>query len=210
MKVHIVFAHPNEKSFNGQLRDVAINTLRYHNWEVTVTNLFQENFKSVANHQDFTVLKDAENFDLQAEQLHASAHNTFTPDILKEQALLDDANAIIFQFPLWWESVPAVIKGYFDRVFSYGWAYGPQYALMGKSVLVSTTTGAPEITWKTGARGTLDATLKPLLKGTLEFCGMEVLPPYYVYGAKTKTEEEKLAIFEAFRNKIIGHIKELP
>jgi NAD(P)H dehydrogenase (quinone) len=210
MKAHIVFAHPNLNSLNGQLRNVAIQTLERHGWEVTTSDLYQMDFKATANHQDFKKIQNPAYFDLQSEQEHAAQKGTFSDDILQEQALLDDADAIIFQFPLWWESVPALIKGYFDRVFAYGWAYGRQYALMGKTTMVCTTTGAPGVTWKPGNRGALKDALKPILKGTLEFCGLKVLPLFVVYGAKTKTEEEKLAAFTLYASTIEGYLDRIP
>ena len=67
-KVHILFAHQEESSFNGMLRDAAFNTLQDLRVGVTLTNLYQENFKAVADRSDFTALRDPAYFDMQTEQ----------------------------------------------------------------------------------------------------------------------------------------------
>ncbi len=70
--------------------------------------------------------------------------NTFKIDIAKEQKLLVEAENIILQFPLNWYSVPAVLKNYIDKVFAYGFAYGPEGdKLKNKKYLLSVTTGGP-------------------------------------------------------------------
>jgi NAD(P)H dehydrogenase (quinone) len=147
MKAHIIFAHPNLQSFNGQLRDTAIQTLEAKGWSVTVSDLVQMKFKVSADADDFTELYNADFFDIQTEQKIAIQKGTFTADIKREQQLLSEADLIVFQFPLWWYSMPAVLKGYIDRVFSMGWAYGGGQALVGKKVLVGMTTGAPDFIW---------------------------------------------------------------
>ena len=65
MKAHLVFAHPNIKSYNGQLRDTAIQTLESTGWQVTVSDLFQLKFKASADEDDFTELYNTDFFDLQ-------------------------------------------------------------------------------------------------------------------------------------------------
>jgi NAD(P)H dehydrogenase (quinone) len=206
-KAHLVFAHPNPKSLNGRLRDLAIQTLSDNAWEVSVSNLFQEHFKAAADAEDFLDFDPDDYLDLQKEQVVALAKQTFSEDILREQALLAQSDLIIFQFPLWWYSVPAPLKGYIDRVFSLGFAYGRGGdALAGKSILLSTTTGAPEMAWNPATRGTLKENLRHLLVGTFPLCGLKSIEPFVVYGAKRLTEEQKEAEFVRFRE----HLMSLP
>ena len=78
-----------------------------------------------------------------------------------EQAKLRQADAIVFQFPIWWFSFPAILKGWVDRVFAYGLAYGYKDAgnqhrygeggFAGKRALLSVTVGGPLEDY--GARG---------------------------------------------------------
>jgi NAD(P)H dehydrogenase (quinone) len=203
MKAHIIFAHPNLDSFNGQLRNAAIQTLEAAGYTVSVSDLFQMDFKASADQKDFTQVHNPMFFDIQAEQAMALQKGTFTDDIKREHHLLSQADLIIFQFPLWWYSMPAPLKGYIDRIFSMGWAYGGGQALMGKKILVSMTTGAPDFAWTTEKRGTIKEIFKHLFVGTFGLCGMQATEPFIVYGAKRINEQDKKGTFEAFRRHIL-------
>ena len=202
MKAHIVFAHPNLKSYNGELRTIAIQTLKELGWSVSVSDLYQQKFKASADSDDFTHSCNPSFFDLQAEQKVASQHHTYSTDIASEHKLLGEADLLIFQFPLWWYSMPALLKGYIDRVFSVGWAYGGGQALADKPLLVSTTTGAPEFAWTEDKRGTINEIFKHLFVGTFELCGIQNLDPFVVYGAKRHSENDRKAIFELYKKRL--------
>jgi NAD(P)H dehydrogenase (quinone) len=199
MKAHIVFTHPNLQSFNGQMRNVAIQALEELGWIVSVSDLHQMKFKASADEEDFASLYNDDFFDLQKEQSMALQNHSFSEDIKREHQLLHEADLVIFQFPLWWESMPALMKGYIDRVFSMGWAYGGGKALAGKSVLVSTTTGAPDFVWIPENRWTIKDTFKHLFIGTFGLCGMQSLEPFIAYGAKRMSEENKKMTFEKYK-----------
>jgi NAD(P)H dehydrogenase (quinone) len=76
MKAHLVFAHPNLQSYNGQLRNKAIQTLQAFGWSVSVSDLYQMKFKASADEDDFTELYNADFFDLQTEQQSATQKQT--------------------------------------------------------------------------------------------------------------------------------------
>lgn len=156
-------------------------------------------FKAAADEDDFTALSLSDFFDLQFEQQIAVKNQTYSADISREHKLLGEADLIIFQFPLWWESMPGLLKGYIDRVFSMGWAYGGGHALDGKNVLVCMTTGAPDFLWTDEKRGTIKDVLKHLFVGTFGLCGMHNLEPFVVYGAKRHTEADKKLVFESYK-----------
>jgi NAD(P)H dehydrogenase (quinone) len=203
MKAHIVFAHPNLQSYNGQLRNIAIQELEAIGWTVSVSDLFQMKFKASADEDDFTELYNTDFFDLQTEQQAATQKGTYSADIIREHQLLSKADLIIFQFPLWWYSMPGILKGYIDRVFSMGWAYGGGQALAGKKILVSMTTGAPDFAWTVEKRGIIKDIFKHLFVGTFGLCGLQPLEPFIVYGAKRQTEEDKNNIFESYKKCLI-------
>lgn len=186
----ILFAHPEPKSFNGRMKDRAVATLRSEGWEVEVTDLFRDLSHCFADQRDFPDW-DLDFFDLQAAQKQANETRTFPPEILREMEKLEKAELIILQFPLWWQSAPAPVKGYIDRVLSVGFAYGGKYALEGKRAIISSTTGAPEKFWTNEFKGSITASYLHLQSGTLAFCNMEVLKPFMVFGAKGLSEEEK-------------------
>jgi len=191
MKIHIIFAHPHIQSFNGSLRNQAIHTLRELGHEVSYVDLYQEKFKASADENDFTNLFNPDYFDIQVEQIKALELGTFTEDIKREQKILKESQCIILQFPLWWYSMPALLKGYIDRVFSMGFAYGRGNALAGKKVLVSMTTGAPEKAWSENDRGEIKEIFKHLFVGTFGLCQMEAFEPFIAYGVKRLNEEER-------------------
>jgi NAD(P)H dehydrogenase (quinone) len=207
MKAHIVFAHPNLHSYNGQLRNTAIETLEAQGWRVSVSDLYQMKFKAAADEDDFTALYNTDFFDLQTEQQVATQRKTYSADIQREHQLLAEADLIIFQFPLWWYSMPALMKGYIDRVFSMGWAYGGGQALAGKKVLVSMTTGAPDFAWTEEKRGTIKEIFKHLFVGTFGLCGLRPLEPFIVYGAKRQSEQEKILLFERYKTRLVELVK---
>jgi NAD(P)H dehydrogenase (quinone) len=200
MKAHIVFAHPGVQSFNSKMRNTAVQTLEQFGWSVSISDLFQMKFKASADEYDFTELSNTGYFDLQSEQQVAAQKQTFAADIQREQQMLSDADLVIFQFPLWWYCMPEVLKGYIDRVFTMGWAYGGNQALAGKQVLVSMTTGAPDFAWTEDKRGTIKDIFKHLFIGTFGLCGMQSLEPFIVYGAKRISEQEKEVTLEKYRH----------
>ncbi len=73
-------------------------------------------------------------------------------DIKAEQAALEKADVIIFQYPTHWYNVPGILKLYIDKVMEHGWAYGSKgTALKGKAFIASTTVGAPENLYRKAA-----------------------------------------------------------
>jgi putative NADPH-quinone reductase len=103
--------------------------------------------------------------------------------------------------------MPGLLKGYIDRIFSMGWAYGGGQALVGKKILVSMTTGAPDFAWTPEKRGTIKDVFKHLFIGTFGLCGMESLEPFIVYGAKRHAENDKNIIFEKYKKRLTELVK---
>ena len=65
-------------------------------------------------------------------------------DAAAEQAVLEKADRIVLQFPMYWYSSPALLKQWLDDVLAYGWAYGEKQALKGKKLMLAVTTGGGE------------------------------------------------------------------
>jgi putative NADPH-quinone reductase len=98
------------------------------------------------------------------------------PDLIRCQHLIQEANHLVFVFPSWWASLPAILKGFIDRVFLPGFSFQyqekspfPKQLLKGKSARLIITMDAPKwyYLWINGAPG-----VKIMKKGTLEFCGV--------------------------------------
>ncbi|MEX0332695.1 MAG: NAD(P)H-dependent oxidoreductase [Puniceicoccaceae bacterium] len=118
-------------------------------------------------------------------------------DAKLEQALMEAHPSVVFQFPMYWYSSPALLKEWFDIVLQYGWAYGGTgKALIDKRVRIAVTTGGSEKSYsRTGHnRYTMEELLRPLTC-TLELCGMRVGEPFFIHEAlHLKSEELEQAI----------------
>jgi NAD(P)H dehydrogenase (quinone) len=154
-----------------------------------VSDLYVEGFNPVAGRHDFSSVANPERFHYQSEQELAARSGTFAPEIQREQKRVRAADLLVLQFPLWWGSVPAILKGWFDRVLAYGFAYvdGRRFdtgLFKGRRALFSVTTGGTPARFSSdGAYGEIDRVLWPVERLTLQYMGFEVLPPFVAYAA---------------------------
>jgi NAD(P)H dehydrogenase (quinone) len=201
MNVFIVYAHPEKRSFNSAMKDLAVAALTEQGHQVVVSDLYDMHFWAGAGQGDF-IAQSAEPLNLQASQLTALKTAGFAPEIAAEIEKLRACNLLILHFPLWWFSMPAIMKGWIDRVFTYGFAYGvmggPSTNLAGRKALVVTTTGGPAATYTATTRGTVDDYLKHLLVGSLAFCSMEVLPTFVGYGVAYLDEDARQVVLDNY------------
>jgi NAD(P)H dehydrogenase (quinone) len=99
---------------------------------------------------------------------------TLEPDLVRAQHALVDADHVVVVAPVWWGSVPALLKGFLDRTLESGWAYRyrdnglPQGLLAGRTARVVVTTDSPGW-WLRALMG--DSTVRQLVRSTLRFCG---------------------------------------
>lgn len=191
MNVLIVYAHPEAGSFVGKMRTIAIDTLKKHGHQLQMSDLYEMNFKAIADYSDFLSPIGKGIFNLQAEQLNASRNNSFSADIIAEHHKLLWAHVILFLFPLWWYSVPAILKGWIDRVLANGFAYGETYRLQGRRAMLCVTTGGEASPFTREKQLVISGILDHVQRGTLHFCGMDVLPPFAAYGADHTTAEQR-------------------
>ncbi len=187
MHVLIVYCHPEPASFNGALRDVAVDTLRRLGHTVEVSDLHAEGFDPVEKADHYLERKDPDWFSAMAEQRHAGRNAALPPDIRREIARLERADLVVFQFPLWWHAQPAMLKGWFDRVFVNGELYTSTMRydrgyFRGKRAICSVTTGAPEAAFEGNGRGgNIEILLWPI-QYSLYYMGFTVLQPFLAYG----------------------------
>jgi NAD(P)H dehydrogenase (quinone) len=124
MKILLVLAHPEPKSFNGAMFQTAIDTLKDSGHDVQYSDLYAMRFDPISDRRNFTTVKDPDYFKPQLEEIYATDGGGFIPEIEAEIQKLEWCDLMIWQFPLWWFSVPAILKGWVDRVFAMGRAYG--------------------------------------------------------------------------------------
>lgn len=218
MRILIVHAHEEQHSFNAAMKNLAVRTFEEQGHVVVVSDLYRMGFKAVADGNDFLERRDKHYLKRQFEEKAAFELGTHAHDIVLEQEKLLAADLVILQFPLWWFSMPAILKGWVDRVMSMGFAYGggkwyDQGGLKGRRAMLSVTTGGPEPSYSEhGISGPMDQILFPIQHGILFFCGLEVLPPFVAWGPAHRTDPERLALLEAYRQHLLSldTLKPLP
>lgn len=206
MKILIVYAHPEPRSFNAALRDVAFKALQAQGHDVEISDLYALNFNPVVDRNDFSTCYDSENFNVSLEQRHAYAQDGLAPDVRVELEKLLSAELLILQFPLWWFGMPAIMKGWIDRVFISGAVYGrsaifEKGRLKGKRALVCVTTGAPAKAFGPDSlNGEMLSLLAPLHQGVLGFTGMTVLPPFLAHHVPYAGNDGRVALLTQYRD----------
>lgn len=205
MNVLIVHAHPEPRSFNGALTDRAARTLTEAGHTVTVSDLYTLKFKPVADADDFLDgREDPDYLRIDREQTHAHRTGHVAADIGAEQEKLAAADLLILQYPMWWFGMPAILKGWVDRVFTRGFAYlpGRKYdtgMMRGKLAMVAVTTGTSADTYAPdGIDGALIDILWPVHNGMLRYSGFDVLPPFAAHMPGKAGAAERDAMLDAY------------
>lgn len=156
----VVFAHPNQKSFGKGIFDTIVKSSEEKGAAVRFRDLYEIGFDPILKPSDFEAFKSGK----------------VPEDIAEEQSHIKWADVITFVYPVWWASVPALLKGYIDRVFSYGFAYEyvdgvPNGLLKGKKALLFCTTGTPnEMYAENGMHNSMKQTTD---QGIFNFSGIE-------------------------------------
>ncbi|MGL4684914.1 MAG: NAD(P)H-dependent oxidoreductase [Hafnia alvei] len=195
MKVLLVYAHPEPKSLNGSLKNFTIQHLQNAGHEVQVSDLYAMDWKAALDANDSKNRLDETYFDASLDSQHAFKNGLQSDDIALEQSKLLWADTVIFQFPLWWFSMPAIMKGWVERVYAYGFAYGVgehndshwgdrygEGTLAGKRAMLMVTAGGWQPHYSArGINGPIDDILFPIHHGILHYPGFDVLPPFVIY-----------------------------
>ncbi|KAK1179463.1 NAD(P)H-dependent oxidoreductase [Streptomyces sp. NBS 14/10] len=196
-KILIVSAHPEPRSLNASLTSFAAEELRAAGHEVRVSDLYAMKWKAAVDADDFADHAGDRRLDVLTASGEATLAGRLSPDIAAEQEKVRWSDAVILQFPMWWFSVPAILKGWIDRVFTFEFAHGPavpppysEGALAGRRALLSVTVGARESAFADrGIHGQLSDVLFPLQHGLFWFTGMAPLEPFALYSSLDVSEE---------------------
>lgn len=205
MNVLLVHAHPEAKSFTAALRDQAVETLQAQGHQVQVSDLYAMNWNPVAGPADFSMRENPEYLVYALEQRQGAKSQTLAADIQQELDKLLWADLLILNFPIYWFSAPAMLKGWIDRVLVSGICYGgkrfyDQGGLRGKQALVTVTLGGREHMFGEGAiHGPLEDMLRPILRGTLAYVGLEVLPPFVAWHVPYISAEAREGFLASYR-----------
>lgn len=197
MNIFIVYAHHEPSSFTAAMKNAAIQNLENQGHTVTVSDLYGQGFSAVAQKWDF-VTTSGRHYNYMLEQKHsAQLQNSFSPDIIGEIQKLQAADVLLIIAPLWWSSVPAILKGWFDRVLAMGvtWDSGRFYEnglMRGKQTLLAVAGGHPADYYDPKGRHLVSAeqALHHINHDTLAFCGFNVQEPYIVLNILGANQEE--------------------
>ena len=210
MKVFIVHAHHEPKSFNGALTEAAVAALTDAGHEVRVSDLYAMDFDPVSDRRNFTTVGEADYLKQQVEESHASKNDGFAADIEAELEKLDWCDVLIFQFPIWWFGLPAILKGWVDRVFAMERIYGggrwfdDGYFKGRRAMLSLTTGGGPGAFSENGIVGDIHAHLHPINYGILRFVGFDVVPPFIAWGPARASDERRRANIEEYVARVLS------
>lgn len=224
MNTLIVSAHPDPASLTNALSGVAAEQLRQEGHEVRVCDLYAADWKAVVDRSDFPALPPSERLRVAVASGEAYKTGTLTRDVIDEQAKLLWADALILAFPLWWFSMPAILKGWIDRVYAFGFAYGvgehserrwgDRYGegrLAGKRAMLIVTAGGWETHYgQRGVNGPIDDLLFPINHGVLFYPGYDVLPPFVSYRADRMDDAGFKDTSDALRDRMRTLFTEAP
>lgn len=180
MNCLIIYSHPNPKSFNHAIKETLKDALAASGHDVRIRDLYAIKFDPVLSATDFELM----------------AQKKVAPDVKKEQEHVAWADAVFFIFPVWWDSMPAITRGYLDRVFSVNFAYtkDSKGLLAGKKTAVICTFGAPKsVCEATGVFKAMDVTVGECLAG---FCAMTLVESRYLTSVTSVTDTERKKMLE--------------
>lgn len=193
MRHLIIYAHPNENSLNHNLLNTVVEILQSRNEEVVVRDLYTIGFDPVFSLND-----------MQGQRM-----GQVSDDVKAEQEHISWAEQITFIYPIWWTGLPAMMKGYIDRVFSYGFAYrydqGIQKGLLKgkKTVIINTHGKSHEEYEKTGMDKALTLTSD---HGIFIYSGLEIIRHLFFDKADKASPENLENWKEQIKNLYAKHV----
>lgn len=181
----VVLAHPLKDSLCRHLAERAVKAARAQGWQVSLRDLCAEGFDPRLTHEE-----------------RSSYYSGFQGEAAKEVEELTQAQVLILVFPTWWFGFPAVLKGWFDRIWAPGAAYdhapgfGPMIPRLGglREVLAVTTMGAPAWVDRLVMRRPLARVLR---MGIVKPCARQARVTWRALYRAEAVEPARLAGFEA-------------
>jgi NAD(P)H dehydrogenase (quinone) len=186
MKYLIIYAHPNPASFNHAILETISEELKNNKKDFTVRDLNSINFNPI----------------LKTEDLMAIQNGAVPHDVKTEQDYITASDTLIFVFPIWWSSMPAILKGYIDRVFSQKFAYditpdGVIGLFKGKKAFLVSTTGASKEDYdKMGAFQMMNLSIDGAI---FQFSGMEVIGHKYFSSVPSVSNDDRKQMLEELK-----------
>lgn len=204
MKVFVVSATPEPNSFAAAMARASVETMRALGHEVVHSDLYAMGWNPVASPADFGTRRNGDYLTYALEQRHNVEAGSIAPDIRAELDKLVDADLLILNFPVYWFSTPAILKGWIDRVLVSGLCYGgrriyDQGGMVGKRAFVGLTLGGREHMFgDEGIHGPIEQLLRPIMQGTLAYVGYDVIEPFIGWHIPYIKPEDRTRILEDY------------
>lgn len=166
MRILLVVAHGRQGSLTKQAAQAFADAARANGHHIEIADLVEERFDPVLLPVDEPDWNDAD--------------KVYSDAVLREMARVERNEATVMIFPVWWWSMPAILKGWIDRVWNHGWAYGAKTYPHKRVLMIAIAGNGREAYQK---RGYDTAMRTQLVTGTLEYCGVETGELEILYGA---------------------------
>lgn len=183
----IVLVHPDKRSFNGAWADATFNAAVAQGDTVLWSDLYAMGFNPVEGPENYPGWPEDRPFDPLKAQGETAQNDALPADVKAEINKLVRADRVIFHFPMWWFTPPAILKGWFDRVFAHGALHSVDQRFdnglfRSKKALFCVTTGSSQDeSAHNGKEGDVNMLLWPAAY-TLRYLGFSVLEPKVVHG----------------------------
>lgn len=177
--------------------------------EVEVSDLYAMGFDPVSDRRNFVTIANPDELRQQAEEALASANDGFVPDLQVEMDKLAWCDVLVFQFPIWWLGLPAILKGWVDRVFAVGRAYGGGRwfeggFFAGKRAMCAVSVGGLENVYSAdGVYAPIEDVLYSVHRGIFAFTGFSVIEPFVVYGPGRINAVERAVYLEDYVERLL-------
>ncbi len=191
MKFLIIDSHPYSESFNRQLTKKIEEVIKDKH-QVEVVNLVDDGFNPVLDTANLKLFSSGKSAD---------------PMVLEYQKKIDGADCLVFAFPIWWSTMPAILKGFLDKVLLYDYAYkyaesGALEGLLDKQAVVITTMEMPSDTYDNIINNPVK---NQFINATLGACGIETLRHFQIDKINSGTSDYRKNMF----NQIIEYFQGL-
>ncbi|MDX6766624.1 MAG: NAD(P)H-dependent oxidoreductase [Candidatus Methylacidiphilales bacterium] len=217
MNILLVHAHHEPQSFSSALARQAAATLEAAGHTVTWSDLPAMGFNPFSGRNNFTTVKNPDYLKQQVEEMHATENNGFAPELEAEIRKLEACDALIFSFPLWWFGMPAILKGWVDRVYAMGRIYGgPKLYENGtgqsrkRAMVLMTTGGGPVAYSGHGFNPSMETVLTPIHHGIFWFNGFLPLDPFIAWSPVRLEDAQRKEILAQLDRRLATFFTEEP
>lgn len=149
MKVFVVYCHPSRNSFTYDVYDSFMKGLKAAGHEVVISDLYAMEFKTDISEEEYL------------RETFYKAECSVAEDVRIEQEKIQNCDAIVFIYPVFWTEAPAKLVGWFDRVWTTGFAYSPdpQMKVLEKALVIACAGKSRQSLIETGEKQAMETVM---------------------------------------------------